>query len=180
MAGQGADSGGVQRTHFFEAQDELAGGAFVEARLPLPFLIILGVGFVAAACSVLAVVATTRPFYARYWLIVALAVFSIVLFGYATGRYIHRCAREVRVSADGVRVRSWSGKVFSSTWQKIDWVRMNNSAQRAGVPVMLWLRDTDGQQFALAISRGRLLPVHERILAEARAQSVTIRPTRNG
>jgi hypothetical protein len=45
---------------------------------------------------------------------------------------------------------------------------------------MLWLRDTDGQQFALAISRGRLLPVHERILAEARAQSVTIRPTRNG
>jgi hypothetical protein len=44
----------VQRTHFFEAQDELAGGAFVEARLPLPFFIILGVGFVAAACSVLA------------------------------------------------------------------------------------------------------------------------------
>jgi hypothetical protein len=95
-----------------------------QTRLRVPFLIYLGVGYVATAVTTLAVVATTRPFYARYWLFVGLALFSVALFGYCTARYLHRCAREVRVSADGVWVKTWSRTVFSATWPEIEWVRL--------------------------------------------------------
>src|SRR6476469_5170230 len=140
----------------------------IETRMRVPFLIYLGLGYVTAAVGVLAVVATTRPYHARYWLFIGLAVFSIGLFGWGTTRYIHRCARDVRVASNGIWVETWSRTEFSATWPEIEWVRLTNSAQRAGVPVILWLNRRDGKKFALPISRGRLLPVHKRVLAEAR------------
>jgi hypothetical protein len=162
------------------APNAVAGGPAVETRLGVAFVMVGSLGFVGGAVFGFIVVAIERPFYARYWLFIGLAVCSLALFGYTSGRYIHRYARRVRVDAAGVWTRSWSGTVYCAAWPEVEWVQLANSPQRAGVPIVLWLKRRDGQKFALPIRRGRLLPAHRRVLAEARARSVTIRPTRNG
>lgn len=114
------------------APNAVAGGPAVETRLGVAFVMVGSLGFVGAAVFGFIVVAIERPFYARYWLFIGLAVCSLALFGYTSGRYIHRYARRVRVDAAGVWTRSWSGTVYCAAWPEVEWVQLANSPQRAG------------------------------------------------